>query len=189
MHNIEYYSYGENIKRDYVQQTLDAYVKRQTYGEGGHGLEKGIRWLEHEPVCEDDEAARELIGKRDKGWYDQLAVRYYESEQMQSKKLSELRQKIRDTYDEYMRRDREIWAEGVKAEFVGCKACGSKLSRVHIKRNRCPVCGADLRPASTLKSVETAKAKWEKASLAVKKYIATHSKKKVMWLVKIEYHT
>lgn len=189
MHNIEYYSYDENIKRDWVQQKLDAYVKRETYQEGGHGLDKPIRWLDSEPVCEDEDAARELIGKRDKGWYDQLAVRYYQPEPMQSKALNEMRQKIKEAYDEYARRDGEIWAEGMKAEFVGCKGCGSKLSRIHIKRNRCPVCGADLRPASWLKSVEAAKAKWQKAQAAEKKYIAAHSKKKIMWLVKIEYHT
>lgn len=189
MHNIEYYSYAENVKRSAVEAELDEYVSAETYAEGGGGLTHPIRWLDGEFVCKDELAARELIEKRDKGWYDQLAARYYEAKPKQTKALEELRQKIKDTCDEYRRRDGEIWAEGVKAEFVGCKACGSKLSRVHIRTNRCPVCRADLRTQSMLKSVEAARAKWIKAQDAEKQYAMAHSDKKVMWLVKIEYHT
>ena len=72
---------------------------------------------------------------------------------------------------------------------MGCKSCGSKLSRVHIKTNRCPVCGADLRPQTMQKAVEAARAKWNRAQDAYNAYVKAHSKSKVMWLVKIEYHT
>lgn len=189
MHNIEYYSFVEKINRYWAQQKLDGYVKQQTYQEGGHGLDKPIRWLESEPICEDEDTAREVIRKRDNGWYDQLAVRYYDPEPIQSKPLTILREKIKTACDEYYARNGKIWAETVTAEFVGCKKCGSRLCRMFLKTNRCPVCGNDLRPETMQKSIATAKAKWEKAQAAEREYIKRNSKKKVMWLVKIEYHT
>jgi len=189
MHNREYYTYPENVKRDWVQQDLDAYVRRETYGEGGHGLPGSIRWIENTPVSENEDTARDLIRHYDRGNYDQLAVRYYKPERIESKAALELSRKLRAAYDEYTKRNNEVWVAGIKAEFVSCRNCGSKLCREYIKGNRCPVCFGDLRPASMLKSVEAAKAKFQKARLAEEKYIAAHSKKKVMWMVKIEYHT
>lgn len=189
MHNIEHYSYDENIKRDWVQQKLDAYVKAETYHEGGHGLDKPIRWLDSEPICPDYDTAITVIEKRDRGWYDQLAVRYYEpAPGFTSKKYTELREKTRAAYDAYLAKN-SIWARGLKSEYVGCKKCGSKLKREYINTNKCPVCHAELRPESTLKSVEAAQARWKKAQAVENAYKNDHAKKKVMWLVKIEYHT
>lgn len=189
MHNIEYHSYAENIHRDYVQRELDHYVSGETRGEGGHGLPNDIRWLENIGICEDYEAAQSCIADHDRKWYDQLAVRYYESTPAQSKTLTGLREKTKAACEEYYSRNEKIWAETVTADFVGCKTCGSRLSRIHIRSNRCPVCGSDLRPETMRKSVASAKAKWEKARTAEQEYIKKHGKKTVKWLVKIEYHT
>lgn len=189
MHNIEHYTYNENVKRDWVQKELDHYVANETRGEGGHGLGQNIRWLDSVQVCEDYEAAETKIQSLDRGWYDQLAVRYYECTPAPSKPLTILREKVKAASDEYYARNGKIWAKTVTAEFVGCKKCGSRLSRVFLKTNRCPVCGNDLRPETMKKSIATAKAKWEKAQAAEREYIKRHGKKKVMWLVKIEYHT
>lgn len=187
MHNIEYHSYPENIKRDYVQRELDHYVSEETRGEGGHGLGQNIRWLEN--ICADRDEAESFIRDHDRNWYDQLAVRYYVSTPKQCKALDNLRAKIKAAYYEFYSRNSKIWAETVKAELVGCKTCGSRMSRVYLKTNRCPVCGNDLRPESMRKSVEAAKAKWKKAQDAEQEYVKKHGKKTVKWLVKIEYHT
>lgn len=192
MHNIEYYDYPENIHRDYAWRELDYYVKQQTYQEGGHGLDKPIRWLESEPICEDYESAREAISRRDKGWYDQLAVRYKapaREPEKRSKQQQALEDKEKDAHAKLMAVDKVIWASGLKAEFVSCRSCGSKLKRRYIKSNRCPLCGADLRPESTIKQIDAARARWKKAEKAVTEYVRTHGKKEVRWLVKIEYHT
>lgn len=190
MHNIMYYEYDENINRDYVQRHINYEVKQGTYAEGGHGIYRPIRWLESLGVCADREEAERVIEINDRKWYDQLAVRFYEPVHGSAGKGEEtLKEKRGACMDAFMAKERIIWAQTVKAEFVGCKACGSRLRRQNIKVNRCPLCGADLRPQTMLKEVEAAKARLVKAEAALKEYIAKHSKKKVMWLVKIEFHT
>lgn len=188
-HNIEYREYIENINRDYVKRELDHYVSQADWQEGCSGLYNGIRWLDNVPVQADSEAAEKYISAHDRGNYDNLAVRYYEHHPKQTEALKALTEKGCKALKEYEARDTAVWAETVAAQFVTCKACGSKLSRIHIKTNRCPVCRADLRPETQLKRVAAAKAKWDKAVEARKEYIKKHSDRKVMWLVKFEYHT
>ena len=188
MHNIEYYTYSEDIKRDYVQKKLNARVMAETVQEGGHGLEP-IRWLDREPICNDYEDAQALIEKRDRKWYDQLAVRYYEPERgFSNKTLEGLKKKTVAAFEAYRAKD-FVWAKTLKAEYVGCKQCGSKIKRDYIRTNFCPVCRADLRPETTLKAVAAAETKWHKMQAAEADYINAHAKRYVKWLVKIEYHT
>lgn len=189
MHNIEYRSYMENINRDWVQRELDHYVAVADYQEGCTGLGRAIRWLDSLPVYPDYDSAEKAIQSHDKGWYDCLAVRYYEPERSyHSDKLEQLQQKYRDLLDIYHAKN-NVWANGLKAEYVSCRKCGSKLKREYIHTNACPLCHADLRPESTLKAVEAAKQRYEKARNACDEYLAKHAKKNVKWLVKIEYHT
>lgn len=189
MHNIEYFEYGGEISRENVQRILDKRVQRETYQEGGHGLDKPIRWLENEPICLNYETAKNVIRQFDNGWYDQLAIRYYAPDSgFMTKKYTALCEKVEAAYKAYCDKN-YIWAKRLKAEYVGCKTCGSKLKREYITTNKCPVCRADLRPETTLKAVEAAYERWKKAQEEEKKYKNVHAKKKVMWLVKIEYHT
>lgn len=189
MHNVEYFTYDENIKRDWVQRELDHYVSCETHREGGHGLGQSIRWLENLPVQGDRGLAEKAIEQNDRGWYDQLAVKFLEPVLgFTDKKVEELRAKERTALDAYHAKD-SVWAKGLKAEYVSCKTCGSKLRRQYIQTNYCPLCRKDLRPESTLKAVEAAKSRWHKAQEATKAYIDQHAKKNVKWLVKIEYHT
>lgn len=189
MHNIEYFTYEENIKRDWVQKELDHYVSCETYKEGGNGLGKNIRWLESVGICKDYDEAESCIRDHDRKWYDQLAVRYYEPARgFSDKKLEELRAKERAALDSYHEKD-SVWAKGLKAEYIGCKKCGSRIRKQYIRTNHCPVCTSDLRPETTLKAVKAAENRWKKAQAVVNSYICDHAKKTVKWLVKIEYHT
>lgn len=188
-HNIEYYTYEDNIKRDCVKQKLDHYVAQADWQEGCSGLPRPIRWLDTVFVYEDQEAAEKAIQSLDRGDYDQLAVRYYEYQKNDSKARQALCEKIKKAHDDYYNKLNPVWAAGLKAEFVSCRKCGSKLKREYIKRNTCPVCGADLRPESTLATIAKAKERWAGSMKALADYDKAHGKKKVMWLVKIEYHT
>lgn len=189
MHNIEHRSYMENINRDWVQRELDHYVAVADYQEGCTGLGRTIRWLDSLPVYPDYAAAEKAIDANDKGWYDCLAVRYYEPERSyHSDKLEQLQKKYRDLLDAYHEKN-SVWAKELKAEYVSCRKCGSKLKREYIRTNACPLCRADLRSESTLKAVEAAKQRYEKARKTCDEYLAKHAKKNVKWLVKIEYHT
>ena len=63
------------------------------------------------------------------------------------------------------------------------------MNSQYLSGNFCPICHADLRPESTLKSIATAQNKWKKAQRERENYINTHGTKEINWLVKIEYHT
>ena len=189
MHNIEYFTYDENIKRDWVQSELDHYAACEGYLEGCKGLSGKIRWLDTLDIFADYDSAQKAIEAQDKGWYDQLAVRYYEPKRgFTNKRLEELRKKEIDALDAYHQKD-GVWAKTLKAEYIGCKTCGSKLKRKLIQTNRCPVCHNDLRPDSVLARVNAAEYRWKKAQATCNSYILDHAQKVVKWLVKIEYHT
>ena len=58
-----------------VQRDWDNYVAHADREEGCGGLGKKIRWLE-DHICDSQEEAEEYIKREDRGWYDQLAVRF-----------------------------------------------------------------------------------------------------------------
>lgn len=189
MHNIEYFTYPENVKKDIVQKELDHVVACEDYKEGCKGLGQPIRWLENLGICADYESAEKLLRVNDRGWYDQLAVRFYEPIPFKGKAVDELAERAQKAGDAYRKADNAVWASGFKSEYVGCRSCGSKLKRELLRTNLCPVCRADLRPDSTLKLIDVARNKWRLAQMAHDGYIKQHAKKCVKWLVKIEYHT
>lgn len=80
MHNIEYRSYNENVDQELVQKELDHYVAIVDYMKCSKGLGTKIRWLGKFDVCKNYEDAEKLIDKLDRGWYDCLAVRYFETD-------------------------------------------------------------------------------------------------------------
>ena len=164
MHNIEYFTYDENVNREWVQKELDHYVACEDHVEGCTGLGRNIRWLDNTAVYGDYGLAEQGIKANDRGWYDCLAVKFMEPVKgFTTEKLEQLKAKARDAGDAY-RKKNDVLANCLKAEYIGCKACGSKLKREYIHTNYCPLCRSDLRPMSTLKAVEAAKAKWDKAN-------------------------
>lgn len=183
MHNIEYFDYKENVDQRKVANKVANYIEEN----GEYGGE-GVRWC-RETICADRDEAEKWISSHDKGWYDQLAVRYYHAIPTKTKKLEELDQKIQEAYKVYNEKDRAVYVKTRTSEFIGCGNCKSRLASKLLNGNFCPVCRADLRPETTLKSIAAAKNKWETAQKTRKEYINTHSKKEICWLVKIEYHT
>lgn len=193
-HNIEYFEYKENINKKNVQKDLDNYCARATWREGGHVLSQAIRWLDH--VCDSYEEAKDYIKKHDRGWgwYDQIAVKYkYHEPIIPStkgyQKLLARRSELKKLLEERSCRI-HYSAENTQSKFVACKECGSRLATKYIKSNHCPLCRKDLRPASVLKGIETARKMFfdinEKIEAEEKKVA---KKAKIYWLVKIEYHT
>ena len=187
-HNIRYASYAETVNKNAVQSEWDEYVRMEDWQEGATGLVHPIRWLESKIYPTRDEA-EEAIKRLDNGWYDQLAVRYYCPVEVKSEKLDELTKACIETRSEYDKRDRALYAERVTSAYIGCRNCGSRLSRQHIRSNSCPVCRNELRPDHMLKWVDVARRKWEKACQTKEAWVNKHSKKIIRWLVKIEYHT
>ena len=146
------------------------------------------------------EAAREYIEKNDKGWYDQLAVRFFQySNIVVSKTYKVLEERAKRLQARYEELRTKVHYEDTKSAFITCRNCQSKLAGCYIGsekriKNICPVCSADLRPKSTLAIIETARKNAEKAKkdlIAEERKLQEKQKKQsiVKWLVKIEYHT
>ena len=152
-----------------------------------------IRWIDH--VCDDYESAKAYIGRKDNGWYDQLAVKFMRFDKpLSSNRLSDLKAKESETRKKLHELESKVAFTEFKSQYISCKKCGSKLNKDYIKRNFCALCGHDMRSDTTknaiarlaekVKSLEQAIREEEK-KLAVKKA----KEAKVYWLVKIEYHT
>lgn len=192
-HNIQHYDYPENVDKEKVFADLANYVRHEDWQEGGH-LSK-IHWIPG-PVLESRDAAEKYIEKHDNGWYDCLAVRYRQPKSgVQSKAYLDLQQRFRKADMRYRELNQEVYAATVSSAYIGCKNCGSKLSRKHLlscnRGNYCPVCNADLRPASTLEKIRKAHASMLEIGKKMDQEKCRMAKRngEVRWLVKIEYHT
>lgn len=203
-HNIEYFSYKENVDKKKVQRDMDNYVAHADWQEGCSGLYNNIRWID--VVLNDYDEAMDYIEKHDRDNYDQLAVKYYVYPPLVKSKtyetLKERAERLRARYNELKN---NIHYKDVKAKFITCRFCDSKISVTVLadrlksyahwgNRNECPVCGRDLRPESTIELIEKARQNAEKAEKDLrdeeKKLKAKQRKNAtIKWLVKIEYHT
>ena len=152
-----------------------------------------IRW--YEEVCADYDTAVEFLRSHDKGWYDQLAVKYKHFDKpLTSNKLAELEAQRRDTRTKLRELESKVAFKDFKAQYISCKQCGSKLNKDYIKRNICVVCGYDMRSDTTKNAIARLAEKvrtLEKAIREEEKKLAQKKAKeaKDYWLVKIEYHT
>lgn len=189
-HNIKYFTYKEDVNRKRVQAELDNYVAHEDWQEGCGGLNSPIRWIENCGVLNSYDEASEYIKSHDKGWYDSLAVRYKEFDGKVFSALKKARERFDVAKKKWLDLENKLHYADVKADFVSCRNCGSKISRKHLDSNGCPVCDADMRPQSTLDTLARYKTNVDKAreSVLEERKKATQ-KGKTMWLVKIEYHT
>lgn len=195
-HNIHHSTYPENVNKKAVQAEWDEYAMHEDWQEGCSGLNADIRWIDY--ICQSYEEAEEYIEQHDKGWYDQLAVKYKDFPELTKSKTYEiLEERANRLQKRYIELRDKIHYQGCKSEFISCKSCGSKLASKYFNtrlNNTCPVCLADLRPKSTLDAISVAKKNAEKANADLKAElkkmkIKQDKKAKIRWLVKIEYHT
>lgn len=187
-HNICHRNYPEKVNKKEVQAEWDEYVRMEDWQEGASGLANPIRWIDK--TYSSYEEASNAIKEMDRGWYDQLAVKYISREQNKNdEKLKALNEEVSKAYTEYSNREKKNYPKTLSANLITCQKCGSKLAKTYLNSNFCPVCRNDLRPEHIMKSILAAKNKWQRAQTKVKEYEAKHGKENVMWLVKIEYHT
>lgn len=187
-HTVTYYEYPETVDRKKIEADLSTYVEKECWQEGGH-MSK-IRWINDAPCANEDEA-REKIGQLDKGWYDCLAVKFYDTHRVpETEKLKKLQAAKTTAYKKYNDLAFAFHFANAKSELIGCKCCGSKISRKYLKNNFCPVCHSDLRPETTLNRIATLKAKADKLYDEVLNETTKIAKKSgnIRWLIKIEYH-
>lgn len=187
-HAVKYADYPDEVEKKHVQQMWDHTAACEGRGEGSHGLPGPIEWLPD--ICDSYSAAEELIQRLDSGHqYRQLAVRY----RVPPDKAPQYLVDARLALGQCRMRHNEVNGfhfATAKAAFIGCKSCGSKLSRAYLHSNFCPVCRADLRPSSKQEEVQRSQQaimKAEKRLEDAEKRAAANGP--LRWLVKVEYHT
>ena len=157
----------------------------------GEGYHSTLTWHDEIEPFKNYEEAKDFIQRKDNGWYDDHAVRYYDySEDTNTKKMVELKNKYKELIEGHQKYSLEHSVHNFKAKYIGCEKCGSKLSREHLAGERCPLCRTDLRSKSTLEKLQRYK---DKIIYCMNKIQAEKEKQKkkakIKWLVKIEYHS
>ncbi len=128
--------------------------------------------------------------------YGQVAVKYKVYPKVKpTKTMIDLQRRV----DEYIQRLNDLnkpHYANVKSATIKCKHCGSALATAYCGKgykNRCPVCGAELRPQNILDKIqsyeETLRDLRRKLNAETKKQNAANEKKAVLyWLVHCEVH-
>lgn len=188
MHGIDYLVYDSKESWEKIQ----AKARKTCASRSEYGHDSGdIRKLSY--VAKNYEEAEEYIKSQDRDWYDCLACQFYEYPNLKSKTLETIDLKIKALNTKYYDMDRKIHYANVKASFVSCPYCNSKINKDFIKWNNCPICRKDMRPKTTLDNLAKLKEKiTELAKLRKneeRKLQDKNIKKATLkWLVKIEYH-
>lgn len=169
-HSINYYTAKANTEKQlqtFISEITEyAYDPQETSGYHGNIT------IHRNKTYENYDAAMDAIKKFDNGWYDDHVVSYYDISDEGRKKIEEWNEK----------RDNYILAHSIHkrtSSQIGCNCCKSKLTLSYLRGEKCPVCGEDLRPQSTIDKI-----KWydEKVKECKKKYRTKY------WLAKVEYH-
>lgn len=192
-HTIDYWVRSENVNKRAFEDDINDYVRQHTRGEGGHGLNNPIRWLDH--ICDNREDAHQYIRTHDKDCYDQLAVKFYDYPTLEpSKTTLALQERLRAEHEKRVAYAAAHAVSTFKAEYVGCPECGSKLKRALLKGNSCPLCHAEMRSKTTMETLQRYDANIKELQKKIKAEELKMQEKmrkqaKIMWLIKTEYHT
>lgn len=190
-HAINYIIVDRNADRATVIADICEEVEHSAWQEGGSyngTLKKGSHWHEG-TVYDSEEDAREAISRFDNGWYDDYAVLFRDTSALESAATKRIAGQIAKTKEKKRDYIEANHVTGRKSAFIGCSCCGSKLSREHLKRDACPLCGADLRSETVCSRIEGFNEKLQELESRLtdeKKKLA--KKAPIKWLVKYEYH-
>lgn len=188
MHEIRHLYFDGNISKEEISDKCNEIAKQS--GEYHHSLYNRIRFFDR--VCDTYNEAIAFIENHDRNDYDNIAVKYRETDGLTSKKLETLKEQKEKIRKQYHELNSVIYTDTVKSKLVTCKRCGSKISTEHWHKNTCPVCREDFRSETTLNRLENLKQKYHLLEEKIEQELASISKKnksaKVKWLVKIEYH-
>ena len=146
-HEIRHLEYAETTDRKHIVADANELATRD--GDYHHALDTPIRFIEF--VCEDREKAYEYIQSHDKGWYDNLAVKFKEYPRCEpTKALLTLKDRQKKEHEKRIAYEKAHSVSSFKVEYIGCPHCGSKLKRTLLRGNSCPLCGTELRSKTTM---------------------------------------
>ena len=189
-HEIRHLEYADTTDKRVISADADELATRD--GDYHHGLDKAIRFIDF--ICEDREKAYEYISSHDKGWYDNLAVKFREYPKCEpTKALLTLKDRQKKEHEKRIAYEQAHSVASFKVEYIGCPHCGSKLKRTLLHGNSCPLCRTELRSKTTMDTLK----RYEDNIKSLSKQILEEERKinkknekkaKIKWLVKIEYH-
>ena len=192
MDNIRYYDYPEKIHFKQVYVDLDNQITKE-----GHGHLNEIRWLRGTDYRPSRDDAIDFLEEYDKGNCKCLAVKYIEALPGVS---TDAYAKCLDRYQRAAEKLMDIKKENcifdIHSEYFKCENCGSTINykafmSKHSNSKRCPVCYADLRPASQLERIKNEQKALDDLynQMTKEKHRIMKCKPTIRWLVKIEFCT
>ncbi len=186
MHNIRYLTYKEDISRALVMADVCEIASRD-----GDGYDSNLTWHSNVPPLESYEEAEKFIKEKDNGWYDEHAVRYKDySSAKKTAKITEYETKISELNTAKNEYKKAHSVHSFQAKHIGCAKCGSRLNKEYLRGEYCPLCRADLRAKTTTEKLQWYDDKIKDYQSRIDKEKQKQKKHcKIMWLVKIEYHS
>lgn len=189
--NIHHASYPQNVNKAKVQAEWDEYARMEDWQEGCSGLDGDIRWIDH--ICDDEGDAYAYLEKHDRGWYDQLAVKYkYYPKAKPTKETGDLKRRLKEGRERITKINEQAAIQNRTSSKIGCPKCESQLALKYLRGQTCPVCGADLRSPTNLDRLNKARQNVRDLEQKLKDAEEKEARKlkpEIRWLVKIEYHT
>lgn len=193
-HSIQYYKFDENKDKGEILAIANEDAIYES--DSRSSLPGNIRFIGGK-IYDSEEDAYNAIKKLDKGWYDQLAVKYLHYEQRkETKTIINLRERIKKAEDDLVEYKQKSSIKNRKSKFVGCPRCESKINKEYIMDtgygwNKCPLCSEELSSETIKKSIENKQINIGKMKEDLIKLIQENNRKgksKVKWLVKTEFH-
>lgn len=182
-HLISKIDVRENIDKRDIMNMIQNEARRN-----GDGYSSSMTWHENVLPLKNREEAEKFIEKKDNGFYDDHAVRYFDySNAKETKILQTYREKLMATKIKLKEYEKKHSIKVLQAKFLTCSKCGSKINKDYIHRERCPICNKDLRSKTILETIDN----YNQRILEIEKKIQEEKEKQkgeVKWLVKYEYH-
>jgi hypothetical protein len=150
MHEGRIFTYDFNTSKKSIVSDCEDYARRNS---DGGGLAFDIKFEDR--LFDNYEKAREYLTKKsESSWYYCGAVQYLEYPKLsETKHYQDLKQRLDEWSKKLDDLDSNIHYANVKASFVSCPTCNSKINREYIKWNYCPICRNDMRPKTTLDTI------------------------------------
>ena len=196
-HICECLSFSTKTSRNIIQAKCDDWgnynCDLEERGGSLYGLGSAIRFTDR--VYDSREDAERYLNSTF-GNYNQTAVRYKAYPKSKpTKAMLSIQQRI-DAYTVRIAELEKPHYTNVQSSTVRCKHCGSSLATAYCGKswnNKCPICGTDLRPKSTLDKLAKYQAEARDLRQQLKgeekKLNAKQEKKAEMyWLVACEVH-
>lgn len=186
MHNIRYDTFLGEVSLKTIEKDIVSRV--QNIGDR-YGTDH-LRMPTNDIFVSED-AAVKYIENIDRGDFDGIAVKFFDLSQIKdTKKVANYRAKLNELWQ---KKSDYIAAHSVhkqRATYIGCRECGSKLNKEKLKGEHCPLCGTDLRAASTLEHIASFDKRREELFEKIKEeQLKQKDKAPIRWLVKYEFHS